>query len=97
MSRRIRVEVVYAMPLWQDCVAVELASGATVQEAIDESGILSRFPEITRTAIRAGIFGRRATLETPLGDGDRVEIYRGLQADPKEIRRRRASSRAGKR
>jgi putative ubiquitin-RnfH superfamily antitoxin RatB of RatAB toxin-antitoxin module len=47
--------------------------------------------------IRAGIFGRRAALDVPLGDGDRVEIYRALKADPKEIRRRRASNKTAKR
>jgi len=97
MSGRIRVEVVYALPLSQDCVELQLNPGGTVQEAIDESGILSRHPEITRTAIRVGIFGRRTALDASLGDGDRVEIYRALKADPKEIRRKRASGRAVRR
>jgi uncharacterized protein len=97
MSGRIRVEVVYALPLSQDCVELQLDSGSTVQQAIHQSGILSRHPEITQTGIRAGIFGRRTALNAALGDGDRVEIYRALQADPKEIRRRRASGRTAKR
>jgi uncharacterized protein len=97
MSGTIRVEVVYALPLSQDCVQLQLDLGGTVQQAIDASGILSRHPEVTQTAIRVGIFGRRTALDAPLGDGDRVEIYRVLKADPKEIRRKRASGRAGKR
>jgi len=97
MSGRIRVEVVYALPLSQECVDLQLDSGSTVQEAIQQSGILSRHPEITQMGIRAGIFGRRAALDVPLGDGDRVEIYRALKADPKEIRRRRASNKTAKR
>jgi putative ubiquitin-RnfH superfamily antitoxin RatB of RatAB toxin-antitoxin module len=97
MSGKIRVEVVYALPLSQDCVELQLDSGCTVQEAIYESGILSRHPEITQTGIRVGIFGRRAPLDASLGDGDRVEIYRALQIDPKEVRRQRASNRPAKR
>ena len=97
MSGRIRVQVVYALPLSQDCVEVQLDSGSTVQEAIHDSGILSRHPEITQMGIRAGIFGRRTALDAPLGDGDRVEIYRARKADPKEIRRRRASNKTTER
>jgi putative ubiquitin-RnfH superfamily antitoxin RatB of RatAB toxin-antitoxin module len=97
MMGRIRVEVVYALPLSQDCVELQLDPGGTVHQAIEASGILARHPEITQTAIRVGIFGRRTALDAPLGDGDRVEIYRALKADPKEIRRKRASGRAVKR
>jgi len=91
------VEVVYALPLSQDCVELQLDSGSTVQEAIHESGILARHPQIAQMGIRAGIFGRRTALDAPLADGDRVEIYRALRADPKEIRRRRASSKTAER
>ena len=97
MSGRIRVEVVYALPLSQECVELQLDSGSTVQQAIRESGILARHPEISQMGIRAGIFGRRAALDARLKDGDRVEIYRALKADPKEIRRRRASNKTTER
>jgi hypothetical protein len=97
MSSRIHVEVVYALPLSQDWVKLELEPGATVRSAIEQSGILARHPEIDPLTTQAGVFGRRANLDAPLREGDRVEIYRALQADPKEIRRRRAARRAAKR
>lgn len=97
MSRGIIVEVVYALPLSQDLVELQLDSSSTVREAIERSGILARHPEIATTTIRVGIFGRRADLDASLQEGDRVEIYRSLQADPKEIRRRRAARKVPKR
>jgi len=89
----MRVEVVYAQPLEQDWQAVELPPEATVAEAIARSDILLRHPEIDLQSARVGIWGRWCTLATGLRDGDRVEIYRPLQADPKEVRRQRASRR----
>ncbi len=79
------------MPGRQVVIAIELPSAATVEQAIRTSGILSRFPEISLEKNPVGIFGRRATLETPVNDGDRVEIYRSLVADPKAARRARAA------
>ena len=82
----IRVEVIRAWPRRFESVLVELAEGATLQDAVTASG----FPleDITGFAV----FGERATQEYRLRDGDRVELLRPLQADPKEARRRRASS-----
>ena len=82
----IRVEVIRAWPRRFESALVELAEGATLQDAVTASG----FPleDITGFAV----FGERATLEYRLRDGDRVELLRPLQADPKEARRRRASS-----
>jgi uncharacterized protein len=88
----MRIEVVYATPAGQDVVEVELAEGATVQDAVIASGLLARFPEIDLATVAVGIFGERATLDDPLEQDDRVEIYRPLLADPKEARRRRARS-----
>jgi putative ubiquitin-RnfH superfamily antitoxin RatB of RatAB toxin-antitoxin module len=79
---RLRVEVVSALPGRADRVALELEEGASVRAALAAAGR----PE----ALAVGIHGRRVTLETPLRDGDRVEIYRPLGADPKEARRKRA-------
>ena len=82
---KLRIEVVRALPQRQDLVVLELAAGATVRTALAAAGL---------TAVHAvGIYGRRATLDTRLADGDRVEIYRPLQAEPRAARRRRALSR----
>jgi hypothetical protein len=85
-----KVEVVYATPARQRVYALEVAAGATVREAIEVSGVLAAFPEIDLDRNRVGIRGRLATLDTPLGDDDRVEILRPLRADPKDARRQRA-------
>ena len=73
----------------------EVTRGTTVHQAIEQSGILDRFPEIDTTRLKAGIFGKLKKLDQPLRDGDRVEIYRPLIADPKQVRKQRAA--AGKR
>lgn len=90
---RIVVEVVYATPDLQVATRVNLPVGATVAQAIDASGLPARFPQIDLTRQAVGIFGSRVRLADAVADGDRVEIYRPLQADPKELRRRRARSR----
>ncbi|HYN00611.1 MAG TPA: RnfH family protein [Aestuariivirgaceae bacterium] len=90
----MRAEVAYALPEEQIVIELQLPEGATVGEAIRASGMLARFPEIELTRIAVGIFGERAVLDDPLQEGDRVEIYRPLLADPKETRRRRARRRA---
>ena len=69
---------------------LEVGARTTVRQAIKRSGILSRFPEIELAHGRVGIFGRPVRLDALLNDGDRVEIYRALIADPKEARRGRA-------
>ena len=84
----MRIEVVYALPQRQERVSLDLAPGSTVLDAIQASGLLQRLPEIKLS--RAGVWGRPASPDTRLRDRDRVEIYRPLIADPKEIRRRRA-------
>jgi hypothetical protein len=84
------VEVVYATPAKQVLIELEVQKGCTVGEAIEQSGIRQAFPGLTVDPAAVGIFSRKVTLERPLRDGDRIEIYRPLQADPKETRRRRA-------
>lgn len=86
----IRVEVAYALPERQMILALEVPAGATVREAIEASGILSRFAEIDLERNRVGIFSKPVSPEQVLQEGDRVEIYRPLKADPKEVRRRLA-------
>jgi hypothetical protein len=85
----MRIEVVYALPQRQERVSLDLAPGSTVLDAIQVSGLLQRLPEIKLG--RAGVWGRPASPDTRLRDRDRVEIYRPLIADPKEIRRTRAA------
>ena len=85
----MRVEVVYALPHRQHRVTLELAPGSTVLDAIEASGLLQRLPQIELD--RAGVWGRPVSPGTRLRECDRVEIYRRLTADPKEIRRARAA------
>jgi len=87
---RIRVEVAYALPQVQVIVPVEVEEGATIRQAVVLSGLLSRYPELDANRLDVGIFSKPADLDTPLRAGDRVEIYRPLIADPKEVRKRRA-------
>lgn len=89
----ITVEIVYAAPQRQALYRVEMGAERTVRAAIEASGVLNDFPDIELTRNRVGIFSRLVPLDTPLRDGDRVEIYRPLQADPKDARRRRAEKR----
>jgi putative ubiquitin-RnfH superfamily antitoxin RatB of RatAB toxin-antitoxin module len=84
------VEVAYATPVRQEAIEVSVSPGATVEQVIRASGILARFPEIDLTHQRVGIFGETVRLQDAVHNGDRVEIYRPLVADPKEARRRRA-------
>lgn len=86
----MRVEVVYARPDVQTLLGVDLPPGSTAAEAVRRSGILERHPEIAWPGAPLGVFGRRVEPDRLLQEGDRVEIYRPLTADPKEVRRRRA-------
>jgi putative ubiquitin-RnfH superfamily antitoxin RatB of RatAB toxin-antitoxin module len=87
----IRVEVVYALPDRQRLVELEVPRGCTVREAVERSGLQHEFPEIGPEDNALGIFGRRCAPDQRLRDGDRVEIYRPLKADPKEVRRQLAA------
>jgi putative ubiquitin-RnfH superfamily antitoxin RatB of RatAB toxin-antitoxin module len=91
----IRVEVVYALPERQALVSVELPAGSTVAAAIEASGVREQFPGMEIDPASVGIFSRKVTLDRVLQDGDRVEIYRPLKADPKEARRQRAARKPG--
>lgn len=84
------VEVVYATTDQQLLLEVDVPRGATVEEAIHKSGILSEFPQIELRKNKVGIFSKVVQLSQPLREKDRIEIYRPLIADPKEIRRKRA-------
>ena len=90
MSETINIEVVYALPQEQNLIRLHLPHGTTVAAAIKESGLLEKYPEIDLTKNKLGIFGKLTKSDAELRDRDRVEIYRPLIADPKEIRRQRA-------
>ncbi|KXU86445.1 RnfH family protein [Paraburkholderia monticola] len=89
MSARLTVEVCYALAGAQTLLTVELPAGATLQQAIEASGILQRFPSIDLNTQKVGVFGKLKPLDTVLADHDRVEIYRPLLVDPKVSRQRR--------
>ncbi|MCB1802038.1 MAG: RnfH family protein [Gammaproteobacteria bacterium] len=88
---QLTVEVVYASPTEQVLEQLRVPAGSSVETAIKSSGIMERFPEIDLAVNKVGIFGKASTLEAELVDGDRVEIYRPLIADPKEARKKRAA------
>jgi putative ubiquitin-RnfH superfamily antitoxin RatB of RatAB toxin-antitoxin module len=97
MTRQtITVEVVYAGADVQIMEPVRLAQGATVAHAIAASRVLVLHPEIDLSRQAVGIFGARVRLTDVVADGDRVEIYRPLRVDPKEMRRARARAHRGK-
>jgi len=85
------VEVAYALAEKQSLISIEVEKGTTLKEAVEASGILDTFEEIDLSKDRVGIFSKFATLETVLREKDRVEIYRPLIADPKQVRKERAA------
>jgi putative ubiquitin-RnfH superfamily antitoxin RatB of RatAB toxin-antitoxin module len=87
----ITVEVAFSKPDQQVLLNIEVVKGTTLREAIQRSGIMESFPEIDLDQNTVGIFGKVRDLEEVLDAGDRVEIYRPLIADPKEIRKQRAA------
>ena len=91
--KSINVEVAFALPEKQVIRAVNVDEGTTIGAAIVQSGIMMDFPELDSKLedAKVGIFGKVAAMTTVLHDGDRVEIYRPLIADPKEVRRQRAA------
>ena len=89
-QQSIRVEVVLATPERQELVTLELATGSTLADAITRSGLPEMFEDFELDPAKVGIFGHKASPDQVLRDGDRVELYRPLVADPKEVRRQRA-------
>lgn len=90
-AESISVEVIYALPEKAERVPLSLAAGSTVLQAIEFSGLLQKCPEIDLAKSKVGIYAKLVKLDQPLRDLDRVEIYRPLIADPKEVRRQRAA------
>jgi len=90
VSDRIAVEVVFGRPDAQTLVALSLQQGATVASAIASSGLAENYPDESFADLPTGIWGRIVDKECILKDGDRVEVYRPLQLEPRESRRRLA-------
>ena len=91
-GRPMRVTVAYAGPGAEAIVTVELPAGATLRDAVERSQVVTRL-RLAEAALSFAIFGQRAAADTPLRDGDRVELLQPLIADAKEVRRRNAAER----
>ncbi len=95
-NRSIAVEVVYALADKQKLLRLTVPYGATVREAALRSGLDAHFPGLDLATSPLGIFGKAVAKpeERVLEEGERVEIYRPLIADPKEVRKQRAAKAA---
>ncbi len=91
MSEIIEIEVVYGLPHKQVLLSLPVPDGSCIEECIKLSGIVTHFPEIVPSEAVVGIFSRPEKLDSIIKSGDRIEIYRPLIADPKEMRNLRAS------
>ena len=89
-DNKIRIEVVYALPREQALLKLEVPQASTIIEAIKLSGLLDKHPEIDLEKGKFGLYGKLSKPDTVLREKDRIEIYRPLIADPKEVRRKRA-------
>jgi uncharacterized protein len=91
MTETIQIEVVYALADRQDVIPLTLAAGTTLKQAVEISGLMEKYPDIDAVKGKFGIYSKLAKPDTVLRDRDRVEIYRPLIADPKEVRKQRAA------
>jgi putative ubiquitin-RnfH superfamily antitoxin RatB of RatAB toxin-antitoxin module len=89
LNRALKVGIAYATAARQVWLEIEVAPGTTVQEAIFKSGILDQFPEIDLGTQKVGVFGKLTKLDAQVEEGDRIEIYRPITADPKAVKRKR--------
>ena len=90
MSGLIDIEVVYGIPHKQVLLSLKVPEGTTIENCIKLSGIVKHFPEIVPSEAVVGIFSKPDKLDNTVKQGDRIEIYRPLTADPKEMRKLRA-------
>ena len=95
MVDSVSVEVVLATPEQQVLLAFVVEAGATVGDVIVASGIASHFPELPVGEMPAGVWGKPVTRGSAVEEGDRIELYRPLEIDPREARRQRASAEKG--
>lgn len=89
-NNQIPVEVAYALPDEQLILSLQVEAGTTIKQAIEQSGILEKYPQINLGKDKVGVFGKAQKLDTILQTRDRIEIYRPITCDPKEVRRQRA-------
>ncbi|MGX9698162.1 RnfH family protein [Janthinobacterium lividum] len=92
----ITVQVCHALPDSTFLRSLNVPAGTTIEQAVALSGLLREIPAIDLAVNMVGIYGKKKTLDTVLREHDRVEVYRPLQADPKEARRRRAGGKPAK-
>lgn len=90
MPDQLSIEVAYALPDRQSLISLTVKPATTVEQAISQSGILNIYQDIDLSQNKVGIWNRTCKLQDALSEGDRIEIYRPLIADPKEIRKLRA-------
>lgn len=88
----MNIGVCYAEADRQLWMRLDVPEDCSVQDAIQRSGVLKRFPEIDLKRQKVGIFGKIVKLDSAVKEGDRIEIYRGIVADPKTVKRRRIKS-----
>lgn len=86
----MKVEVIYALPDEQVLLDIYVDEGTTAGEAVAQSGILERYPDLNLETNKIGVFGHSVPLTKVLSAGDRIEIYRPITCDPKQVRRERA-------
>ncbi len=91
MSHKTLIEIAYATAERQKIIECEIEPGISPRDAVRQSKIKQYFPEIDLESCDIGVFGKSVRSDYDLVDGDRIEIYRPLIADPKEIRRQRAA------
>jgi putative ubiquitin-RnfH superfamily antitoxin RatB of RatAB toxin-antitoxin module len=87
---KIKIEVVYALPHEQALLKLDVPQASTIADAVKLSGLLDKYPEIDLAKSKFGLYGKLSKADTVLREKDRIEIYRPLIADPKEVRRKRA-------
>ena len=88
----MKVGVIFAAPKRHALLNIDAPEGSTVSQVIEASGIMKQFPEIDLTQNKTGIYGKAVKLDAVVEDGDRVEIYRPITADPKKVPKRAAAA-----
>lgn len=91
----VRVELAYADPAREVLIGFEVDPGCPVRDCVERSGLFRLAPELRGSRLGFAIFGRRVEPADPVSEGDRIEVLRPLQVDPKEARRSRASRTRG--
>ncbi len=84
----MKISIAYAEPIAQIWLRLEVPEPCTIEQAIARSGLLERLPHIDLSTQKVGVLGKVKPLDTPLSEGDRIEIYRPITADPETVQRR---------